>query len=243
MQMQSGSTMEYGQAFTFPQQETDWIKKTLIGAALMLIPVIGGWVVSGYSLDIARRVAVGESPLMPEWDDFGKYLKLGFFGAVVSLVYALPLIVLGGLFALPFIGAALFADSDGGEALLVIANVVSVCCGCLILLYGLAMSAVLPAALGRLAVTDEIPPALRVNEVIALVRAQPGPYIITALLSSLAISILASIGSIACGVGALIGVAYGLLIAGHLYGQAYRLASGGVGHAPAAPATPAMPSA
>jgi len=235
--------MEYGQAFTFPQQETDWIKKTLIGAALMLIPVIGGWVVSGYSLDIARRVAVGESPLMPEWDDFGKYLKLGFFGAVVALVYALPLIVLGGFIAVPYVGASLFSDSDSAGALLGLANLVSACCGCIMLLYALAMSVVLPAALGRLAVTSELGPALRVNDAFALVRAQPGPYIITALLSSLAISILASIGSIACGVGALIGVAYGLLIVGHLYGQAYRLASGGMGHAPAAPATPAMPSA
>lgn len=243
MQMQAGNAMEYGQAFTFPQQETDWIKKTVIGAALMLIPLIGGWLMSGYSLEVARRVAIGESPLMPEWDDFGKYLKLGFFGAVVGLVYALPLIVLGGLFAVPFVGAALFADSDAGEALLVIANLVSVCCGCLILLYGLAMSVVLPAALGRLAVTDEIPPALRVNEVLALVRAQPGPYIIIMIVSSLAISILASIGSIACGVGALLGVAYGLLVTGHLYGQVYRLASGNLGSLPSAPAAPAMPGA
>src|SRR3990172_4870815 len=86
------NTMEYGTAFTYPQQDADWLKKWLIMAFVPLIPVVGGFLVLGYMVEIMRRVIKGETPVLPEWTDFGEYLKKGFMGFVVALVYAFPVI-------------------------------------------------------------------------------------------------------------------------------------------------------
>jgi len=240
------SSVDYGKAFTFPQEDPDWIKKvaiagvvvfiSAIGSFLLVVPIVGGFVLGGYMLEITRRVITGESPVLPEWSDWGGLIKKGLFVFVVQLVYALPLIVLGVCAGLPYAGLALAGDnSDTVQTLGTIASVVSACVGCLIAIYAILMAIVLPAAIGRLAVTGEIAPALRFGEVFALVRAKLGVYIVVALLAGLAISVLSSIGSIACGIGAFFGIAYGLIAAGHLYGQAYRVASAGSEAAPMAP--------
>jgi len=230
------SSVDYGKAFTFPQEDPDWIKKVAIAGVVTLIPIAGVLLLWGYMTEIVRRVIAGESPVLPEWSDFGGFLKKGLFYFVVSLVYALPLILLLACLGLPYFGVALAGDNqDMANTLATIASVASFCFGCLAAIYALLMSVVLPAAVGRLAVTGEIAPALRFGEVFALVRAKPGVYIIVVLVAGLAISVLTSIGSIACGIGAIFGAAYGAIVAGHLYGQAYRVASGGSGAAPMAP--------
>jgi len=235
--------MEYGKAFTFPQEDSEWIKKVAIAGVIMLltfIPVLNivtGLLMSGYTLEITRRVIQGQQPVLPEWTDFGGLLKKGLFAFVVGLVYAIPLILLGVCAGLPYAGVALAGNnSDTAQTIGTIASVVSACFGCLIAIYAILMVVVLPAAIGKLAVTGEIGPALRVGEVFALVRAKPGVFIVAALLAGLAVSVLSSIGSIACVIGAAWGIAYGLIAAAHLYGQAYRVASGEGGSA-SAPAT------
>ena len=101
------SSVDYGKAFTFPQEDPAWIKKVAIAGVIMLvafIPVVGwliGLLLTGYSLEITRRVIAGEQPILPEWTDFGALLKKGLFVLVVGLVYALPLIVVGACAGLP----------------------------------------------------------------------------------------------------------------------------------------------
>jgi hypothetical protein len=236
------SSVDYGKAFTFPQEDPEWIKKVAIAGVvallavvplLQIIPILLLW---GYVLEITRRVIAGETPVLPEWTDFGGLLKKGLFSLVVGLVYALPLILLLACLGLPYLGVAFAGgNEDMANTLATIASVASLCFGCLAAIYALVMAVVMPAAIGRLAATGEIGPALRFGEVFAIVRAKPGVYIIVALLAGLAISVLSSVGSIACGIGAAWGIAYGAIAGGHLYGQAYRVASAGSGAAPMAP--------
>ena len=246
-------SMEYGKAFTFPQQDTDWIKKVAIAGGilfaglafswLLLIPIIAaGLLLGGYGLEITRRVIAGESNVLPEWTDFGGLFKKGFSAFVVQLVYALPIVVLALCIATPQVAVTMMAGSSSSsdvETMVTIASVASACCGCLIALYAIFMAMLMPAAIGKLAATGEIGPALRVAEVVALVRAKPAVFLIVALLSGLAYSILSSIGSAICGIGAPFGMAYAIIVASHLYGQAYKVASAESGGAasPAAPAT------
>ena len=228
------SSVDYGRAFTYPQEDPDWIKKVAIAGVVTLIPVVGGLLLWGYMIEIARRVIAGESPVLPEWSDFGGFLKKGFFYFVVGLVYSLPLIVLLACLGLPYLGVAFAGNNqDTANTLASIASVVSFCFGCLAAIYALGVAVVMPAATGRLAVTGEIAPALRFGEVIALVRARPAIYIIVMLVSALAISVLTSLGSIVCGIGAIFGAAYGAIVAGHLYGQTYRVTTGAGGATPA----------
>lgn len=228
-------TMEYGKAFSYAPQENNWIVKLLIAAFVPFVPIIGGIVSLGYTLEITRRVIKGESVLLPEWSDFGGFLKAGFQAFVVALVYALPLLVIAICGTIPV--AALAAQED--ETLAQIALALNFCMSCVLILLALALAIILPAAFGKLADTGEMSAALRLGEVFNLVRAKPGVYVIVALLSIVGASVLSSVGAILCGVGAFLGVAYAGLANAHLHGQAYRLASAEDGVAPAAPATPA----
>lgn len=226
------NAMEYGKAFTFPQQETDWVKKVGIASAVQLIPAIGGIMLLGYTVEVTRRVINNEAQALPEWSDFGGILKKGLYALVVIIVYGLPLFLLIACSSIP--SAVLSSQGDNNLALA--GSVLGACFGCFAFLYSIAFGIVLPAALGRLAAAGEIGAAFKIGEVIALVRAKPAAYVVTWLLSSLAYSILLSVGFIVCFVGMFVGSAYGGLIAAHLAGQAYRLASAEGGVAPAAPA-------
>jgi hypothetical protein len=217
--------MEYGKAFTFPQQDPDWVKKWGIAGAISLIPIIGQLLVAGYGVEITRRVINDEPHPLPDWSDFGGFLRKGFGVLVVALVYMLPLIVIAICAAVP---AAIFGAMQGNsnsDTAGQIGGLIGACLGCFGVVYGLVAGLVLQAALGRYAATDRIGAALRVGEVFGMVRAKPGMYLIVLLLSALAQSLLTSLGSIACVIGALWGGAYAAFIAAHLIGQAYRYAT------------------
>lgn len=225
-------SMDYGKAFTYPTQEDNWIKKILIGAAVTIIPLVGNILLAGYALEVTRRVIDGEAQVLPEWADFGGLFKKGLYAFVVGFVYALPVIVLAVCVAVP---AAVMGGQDD-QTIQAAGALISSCFGCLIALYAIALGLVLPAAFARLAATGEMGAALRVGEVVALVRAKPGVYVIVWLLSGLAAVLLSSIGAVACGIGALVGAAYAMLVSAHLHGQAYRVASAVGGMTPDAPA-------
>ena len=219
--------MEYGKAFTYPQADPNWLTKWLIASFVGLIPIVGGFLALGYSIEIARRVIKDEPSVLPEWNDFGEYLKKGFMAFVIALVYVLPLILVAVCVSVPQV--ILTANDDGSGTLTTIAGLISTCLGCLAAIYGVIVGMMFPAALGKFAVTGEIGAGLRVGEVFALVRTKPAVFLIVMLLSSLAASVLTSAGVIVCGIGALAGAGYAQLATAHLWGQAYRVASAEAG--------------
>ncbi len=50
-------------------------------------------------------------------------------------------------------------------------------------------------------------------------------YLVTMVMTLVA-SIIGSLGSVVCGVGALATIPYSYMVMGHLYGQAYRVSGG-----------------
>ena len=92
-----------------------WVRKALIGTLISLIPYVGAFVIYGYGLELNRRVAWGTSDELPEWDSFSVYLKRGFFGFLVAMVYSLPATlitsVLAGLLSLAF-GAGIYGGAS-----------------------------------------------------------------------------------------------------------------------------------
>jgi Protein of unknown function (DUF4013) len=217
--------MEYGKAFTYPQQDPDWIKKVIIAGVLYMVPVVGQLLVAGYALEITRRVIENNPQVLPDWTDWGNLFKKGLYSLVVGLVYALPLLIIGiclgsavgGLIAM----TASSSDSNTANTLGTVIPIVYSCMMCLVLLYALFMGTVIPAAMGRVAATDQLGAAFKFGEVIGLARSKLGTYFIVMLISALSISVLSSLGSIACGIGAFVGIAYALLVGAHLHGQAY----------------------
>ena len=205
--------MDFVQAFTFPFQDQDWIKKLAITGLISLIPIVGWIVVLGWSLEVARRLIRSEAPVLPDWSNFGGNFSLGIKGTVISLVVSIPLIVL----YLPFGALSFFSDR---EQLATALTIVAICTGCLALLYSIVVMFALPAAFGQLAATDSLAEAFKVGRLLSLIRAAPAAHLIV-ILGLIVSGILAPLGSIACGIGVLFTLAYSFAANGHLYGQAH----------------------
>ncbi len=213
--------MDFGKAFTYPFDDHDWVKKILIPALIAIIPLVGQIFLIGWSLDVTRRIIRHEPAPLPELD-FGRQLVDGLKAFVIGLVYAIPAIIL----TIPIIVVSVAASSgnttDNTANGLVAA--VSLCCNGLIFLYALVMSFILPAAYANFVANENLGAAFRFQEVIGLVRAAPGAYLIV-LLGIFISSIIAQLGIIACGIGIFATLTYSLAIDGHLYGQAYNEAT------------------
>lgn len=212
--------MEYRRAFVFPQQDPAWVKKWAIAGALSLVPVVGQILIAGYGVAIARRVINGASDSLPEWSDFGDYARQGLSTLVIGLVYFLPLIVVSLCLAVPIaVVSAVSIRDSGGEQVL---GLLGGCLGLFALVYSLLAGMALMAALGRYAAGGELGAALNVGEVLRLVRAKPGLYLMVLLVGGLGQFVLSLLGVIACAVGAAWGGAYAQLAQAHLIGQAQR---------------------
>jgi hypothetical protein len=216
--------MNFGLAFSYPFQDADWLKKVGIAAAVLLIPLLGPIVVLGWSLEIIRRVINDDPQPLPGWEDFVGFISKGFQAFVVQFAYMLPLIliVICGQVLSAVLGATLYEfDSSLAEG---ITGVVILCISCFGFIFGLLAAVVIPAALGNLAATGEVGAAFRFNQVFGLLRAAIGPYILAVLIVGGVALVLSPLGSLICGIGALVTSAYIAALSGHLYGQAYKIA-------------------
>jgi hypothetical protein len=62
--------MEFGRAFSYTQQDPEWLKKVGIAAALMIIPFVGWLAVLGWGLEITRRVINNDPETLPDWSNW-----------------------------------------------------------------------------------------------------------------------------------------------------------------------------
>ncbi len=216
--------MEFGKAFSFQFEDSDWIKKIVIMGLVTLIPIIGQLVLLGWMVDIIKKVIDHEPLTLPNLD-FGRQLSRGWGVFVIGLVYAIPIIVVGIIQAVAsaIVGGIAGNNSDMVEVAGVIVAILSICFGLLYLIYGIVLALVMPIAYGKYAEFGTIGSAIKFGEVISMARKVIGPLFIV-LLGSIVASLVASLGSIACGVGVLLTTAYATSIMAHLYGQAYNLA-------------------
>ncbi|MBE9478838.1 MAG: DUF4013 domain-containing protein [Chloroflexi bacterium] len=205
--------MDFGLSFSFPFQDEDWIKKIVLTAVISLIPLIGQFALMGWMVELTRRVIRGDAEPLPDWADFGGILVLGLKMFVIGFVYALPLI----LIALPMGIFSSFTDNDSAAA---IYSFVMMCFSCFAMIYGLALAFFFPAAVGELAVTDNLGEAINPTNIIAHVRAAPNAYLL-AFLGTIVAGFLAGFGIILCFIGIIFTAVYAYAVQGHLYGQAY----------------------
>lgn len=133
----------------------------LVFLALGLVPYV---LLVGYSVSVSRSVADGrERP--PGFDDWGQYARDGLYAFAISLVYGLPLVVLGVLATLGF-GVAVTLDGDFAGLLV---GLLGIPLALVSLILGLAYAYLLPAALVNFARTDRVGAAWDVDEVRAIV--------------------------------------------------------------------------
>jgi hypothetical protein len=230
--------MEFGRAFSYTQQDPEWLKKVGIAALICLIPIIGWITVLGWGLEITRRVISHEPETLPDWSNFTDHLVRGLKGFVITFVFSLPgSLVSGCLQSLNAIAAnpEVLRNMDGNmvQALTAVIGVAGICCGCLSIVLSLAGTFLMPAALGNMMANNgDLGAGFRFAEIIPLVRGAIGPYLMT-LLGSILVGIIVPFGLIACFVGVFFTAAWGATVTSHLYGQAYNAAKSAQAAAPA----------
>jgi len=222
--------MDIGKAFSFVFEDENWIVKILIAAAILLAGIVFSWVlliplllalvfVSGYSVEITRRVIRGNPEELPEWDDWGGMFGDGLKVWVIGVVYALPMIIAGICLGAP--SALLAEDAEGLSAFL------GLIVGCFNFFWAIIMSITLPAAIAFYVDYEDLGAAFRFGEIFAFVRENLGTYLVTFVMSWVT-QLIGSLGSIVCGVGWLVTGPYAWMVTGHLYGQAYLEGKGQV---------------
>src|SRR5690349_5612813 len=100
MQQVRPAQINFGRAFSYILDDPEWVSKSLIGAlfALLSILILPAFVLAGYYQELIQNVARGDPRPLPAWNNIGEKFVNGLVFAlklfVVSLVYALPIIIL-----------------------------------------------------------------------------------------------------------------------------------------------------
>jgi hypothetical protein len=205
--------MDIGKAFTFPVDDEDWVKKLIIGAVLLIIPIVN-FITFGYMIRVLRNVAEGRAKPLPEWDQWGDDFMKGLLVVVAGFIYSLPIVLVNIITAI--LGAiAGSADSQGAQGVVALCTTVL---SCLSALWGLAVGIVIPAAVAKFAMEGEFGSFFKFSEIFQWIRDNLKNYII-ALLVIIVARILASFGIIACGIGVLFTMFWATVTMGHILGQ------------------------
>jgi hypothetical protein len=180
--------------FTFPFEGTDWQKRFVIGAALMLvgffIPLIPVVFVFGYVMQVMRQAIEGRDLVLPDWDDWGKLGVDGLRYGAVSFAFMLPgfLVYFGGMgiymlsaMILPMSmqmmehGRGSFAAIPLFFVLSMVILFVSIFLGMILTFLG---GIPLPAAMAHFVVKDQVGAAFRFGEWWPLLRRNKMGYFI-----------------------------------------------------------------
>lgn len=216
--------LNFEEAIRFIGRDRDWLPKLALGALFSFFSlfIVGAILIQGYLLIFAGRVARAEPDPLPEWQDYGEIFRLGLCGALVHLVYALPLILLGTFSFILFLPLA-FAGSAGNAAsnqLAAATSIVFVLIWLVLVPLSILTYFVVPAAHAQLVLHDgDLAAAFRLREVFGFIRRHLGQYLLMTVLTYAVSSVLGQIGYFACFVGIFVTIFLAYLFQYHLLGQ------------------------
>lgn len=222
--------MDVNRAIRFPLDDKQWISKLLIGVLMSVLSVfiIPGLILQGYMIKLVRQVINGRDSELPEWVDWGKLLKDGFFVTVGELIWALPFIVLIMIVGLATGGLGSMMDSSG-DMVAAVTTGVGLLLACLVVLTVIAFLFVTPALVIQYAIKDDFGALFRFSEVFDIIRNHMADILIAFLVSVVAVfviglvtgvlNVVPCLGQIASFFIALAAAPYLQFITSHLYGQ------------------------
>ncbi len=172
--------MEIGRSFTFPFQDKSWLSKLLIAAVVSIVPIVN-FALVGWMVDIAKRVMDHELEELPGWDEFGKKWMGGLYYTVAGFIYALPVILVSCVMFVISFGSTFAVAQEGTTEEVVAAimagnGIVFFCLTCLMILYGLVLSVLMPALLVHYAKEDNFGAMFKLGVVYGKVRENAGSF-------------------------------------------------------------------
>ncbi len=200
-------------AFKYVQQDKDWIMKLLVVGLISLIPIIGSLYLTGWFIEISRRVSQNEETILPDVK-FGPFIKAGFKMLVLSFVYMLPVSVIYG-FLMVFMAAFSGSDTSTAQFLALVTGCFG---GLVIFLLSLVISVFLMAGCMRLIKTGQLRDGFDFSAIWKMVKGNFQTFIILFLVNLLC-SLIGSLGIIFCVIGMLFTIPYSMAVYGHLFGQ------------------------
>jgi hypothetical protein len=206
--------MDIGLAFSYVFKDREWFRKIAIPALCSLIPVIGPFILLGWSLKVTKNVIEGQQDYaLPELN-FGSDLVKGLMTGLIILIYSLPFIILAGLG-----GYMIFAGTEGNSVLLWLSGLCIVLVALLVLLFTCFLRT---AALANYVAKGAFGAAFKFGEIFRLLKKSFGSWVMVVLGQMLTMLIIAPLGLVACGIGMFITSSYGAAFYTHLLGQAYN---------------------
>jgi len=209
--------MNFGLAFSYVFNDEQWFKKVALPALCGLIPVIGPFIVAGWGLKATKNVMEGnEEHALPDLA-FGADLGRGFMATLIGLIYSLPVAIIGS------ISGGLFGfGGNQDQTWMIILYIIGGCFGLIGLLLAIFIALMGVVAIANYVAKGKFGAAFNFKEIFGMLKKSFVSWLLTILGLILATSIIAPLGGIACGIGALLTGAYGTAFFSHLLGQAYN---------------------
>lgn len=174
--------MDISRAIQFFTDDERWITKIIIGSVLgflgfLILPI---FIIIGYAIQIARNVKDGMDTPLPEWDNWGQYLRDGFVIVMAGFIYSLPVMLLFGA------GAVMVGVGSATEvnAFVALGGVAMMTLGCIAFLYMLALLVIMPAIYIQFIEHGTLGACLNFREVLDITRNNIGDILITVLVMS-----------------------------------------------------------
>jgi len=225
--------MNIERGFKFVFQEKNWLGKIVVGGLMILFSflIIPLLIYYGFLVEVTRRTIKDETQLLPDWDNIGHKIALGFKLAVIIIVYLLPFAILIAL-SVPFsdfefdhmrtreivllipmlISNFLFRGEMSGISLLFFLSA---------LVYIILFVLILPFIVSKFAENESINDAFAISDILSMFRENLGDAILVFLLVVF-LQILASLGIVLCFVGVLLTGFWASVVQYYLYGELYK---------------------
>lgn len=176
--------IDFNRAVKHPFDDKDWLVKGLIGGLISAVPILN-FAGLGWMVEHVKDVERGEDAPLPDWgNNLGAKFVTGIKLAVAYLVYALPIILVYCVLMFAMGGLSALSDSSSRKGMSDAAaagfGVTSMVLMCLIFAYSLVLAYLSPAIVIQfIRKGEQIAPALRLREVLAIARANGSDYLMT----------------------------------------------------------------
>jgi hypothetical protein len=213
--------MDIGKALSFMFEDEEWVTKLLLGSLITLIPIFGQFALMGYGIAIVRNVRAGSPRPLPAWDNLGGYFMDGIKFWVVTIIYAIPILIVICPFAVVGSLPALGGESEELiTALAGLSTVLIIGLSCLVTLYGILLALLTPVLQIHYAERSEIGACLRFGDVFRYLFGHIGSILLSQLvLLGVAILVGPLVVGLTCG---LLGLPFSVwltALSSHMYGQ------------------------
>jgi len=201
------------------------------------VPILN-FALVGWMVEIAKRVMDHELEELPGWDNFGKKFMGGLYYTVAGFIYALPVVLVSCvMFAISFGSTYALSQQNSSEnfgtAMMAGGGIVAFCLACLMILYGLVLSVLMPALLVHYAKEDNFGAMFKLGVVYGKVRENAGTFfmawlvaLVFSFVAGLALggagsilSLIPCIGWIAALLISMLAAPYISAVYSHLFGQ------------------------